>query len=156
MSPVEVVGTVAAAVQTHQVGWSPSTYILSGILLTLVTGLCGGLVAWIKTRPTIEKQRDDTDAGIRSELIRRLEAADAKMVSLDNRVKQAETHSSAVDLRVGQFEFVLRLVIEELERKDPGNAVAAQARMLLAAAYPVHPVPGDMQATILRAGREGP
>src|SRR3546814_15633527 len=76
------------------------------------------------------------------------------MAAIAARLTKAEATIAAQAVRLGQQEFVLKLVITELDRVDPGNAVAKQARVLLEqvqpAAFAARAAPTTAEATPVR------
>lgn len=66
----------------------------------------------------------------------RAETLTKDVTALAERLTAAEAKIAAQTVRLGQQEFVLKLVITELDRVDPGNTVAKQARILLEQVQP--------------------
>lgn len=48
-----------------------------------------------------------------------------------------ETHSAASDVRRGQVEFIVSMLLDEVERLDEGNDIAKRARTMFSSLYPV-------------------
>lgn len=104
------------------------------LVVMFATAVVGGL---IKIAP---KWRE---LGI-GERSRQIDEMRADMLRLTERVLVSEAHSKAVDIRLRQLEFVLKMVTDELEEVAPKNAVAARARALFNDMNPPLGVTPDM------------
>lgn len=121
-------------------GWSPSTYILAFIAI-LNTGAVG---AWIKARGGWIASEVDADAKLRSEMWKDIAALKAAKDDQSRRLTLAETKIASQTVEIGQLRFVSRLLVDEVERIDPGNAIARQARILFDTVQPMA-LPSDVE-----------
>ena len=128
----------AAPVAIH--GWSPSSYLLLFIAI-LNTGAVG---AWIKARGGWMKNETDADAALRSEMWKDIAALKSAKDDQSRRLTVAETKIASQTVEIGQLRFVSRLLVDEVERIDPGNAVARQARVLFDTVQPMA-LPSDTE-----------
>lgn len=106
-------------------GWAA----IFGILNTLGLGTIA--VAWIRSRATNRRVELDGYEKLRSEMWRDIEALKVSREDQSRRLGAAETKIASQTVQIGQLRFISALVIDELERRDPGNTIARQARMLL-------------------------
>lgn len=85
---------------------------------------------WIKWGPTWKKTEQDGEGRLRDEMWK--DIANLKLAKEDTsrRLTIAETTIAAQTIKLGQQAFVINLVLDELERVNPGNTIARQARML--------------------------
>lgn len=121
----------AAPVAIH--GWSPSSYLLLFIAV-LNTGAVG---TWLKARGGWMKTETDADAALRSEMWKDIAALKSAKDDQSRRLTVAETKIASQTIEIGQLRFVSRLLVDEVERIDPGNAVARQARVLFDTVQPM-------------------
>jgi hypothetical protein len=56
-----------------------------------------------------------------------------------------EKHCTAVDVRMGQLEFIIGLTFDELDRIDVNNAVAKKGREMFSRLYPVPPIDRELE-----------
>ena len=119
-----------------------------------------GLVALIKTWPSLKKLSMDDQAKLREERredYKRLadahEALQAKVNELEARTTTAERHCTTVDVRMSQLEFVIRMLMDRLEEVSPGDDVVRRAKTLLPAAIPVHPMSDETLKNLTRVTR---
>lgn len=125
-----------------------------GAVFSIINLLLGGsaIVAWIKNRGAWRKIALDADEQLRSEMWKDIEALKKSKEVQSQRMTRAEAQIAGQTIQIGQQRFVLTLVIEELERIDPGNSVARQARaLLLNILPPAFAYPADMAAEAERA-----
>lgn len=112
------------------VGW--------GAIFSFITTLLGSgaLVAWIKTRNESKKLDQDGDTRLRSEMW--TDIANLKLAKEDQsrRITLAETKIASQTVQIGQLRFISSLLIDELERLDPRNSIARQARFMLDTVQP--------------------
>lgn len=129
MSPQIAAQVAGAAVKTAN-GASISTGIwtLVGIV---ASGTLAALAAWMRFGPTWKKTEQDGANKLRDEMWK--DIANLKLAKEDQsrRLTIAETTIAAQTIKLGQQAFVINLVLDELERVNPGNTIARQARMLL-------------------------
>jgi hypothetical protein len=121
-------------------GWSPSTYILLFIAI-LNTGAVG---AWIKARGGWMKNETDADAVLRGEMWKDIAALKAAKDDQSRRLTVAETKIASQTVEIGQLRFVSKLLVNEIERLDPKNVIASQARVLLDTVQPMA-LPSDVE-----------
>jgi hypothetical protein len=116
-----------------------------------IWGILGIAVATaFRVWPAIKQLSMDESAQLRADrradyaqLKADMEALKASDAAKETRIAAAETHCAAVTLRIGQLEFVFRMVMDELEAISPGNDVARRAKELIAALMPIEtPGPG--------------
>lgn len=111
-------------------GWGAIMGVLNAF------GIGAIVVAWIKTRAENKRVELDGDEKLRSEMWRDIEALKASKDGMSRRLTLAETKIASQTVELGQLRFVSRLVVNEIERLDPGNAIARQARTLLETVQP--------------------
>ena len=83
-----------------------------------------------------------------------LDAIEALKVSKDEtgrRLTMAETKIASQTVEIGQLRFISKLVVDEIERLDPGNSIARQARVLLETVQPAA-MPSDSETVPLAEG----
>lgn len=104
-----------------------------GAIFALLNLLLGGgaVVAWIKQRAGYRKVDVDADEKLRSEMWRDIEALKASKEDTSRRLTMAETKIASQTVQIGQLRFISALLVDELERIDPRNSIARQARLLL-------------------------
>ncbi len=129
---------------------------ISGWLLCVI-GVFGIWRLYVIGRPKMRELEIGADEQVRDELWKEINDLKRGRINDGRRLTINETHIAAQTIRLGQQEFVLKLVINELERVSPGNEVARQARMLLdqvqPAAFVMPPEPdGDLVERITRPG----
>lgn len=140
MDNASIVASAAAAHDAARVvdkvavtGWSWTT--IGVAMLNVLVG--GALVTWLKTRAANRKIDIDADEKLRSEMWRDIEALKLSKEQTSRRLTAAEAQIASQTIQLGQQRFILTLVIDELERVQPGNIVARQARVLLHELQPV-------------------
>lgn len=71
---VAALGAVAQQLPKAQVavGWTPASYILLAILITIVTGLTTGFTIWVKNKPAMLRASTMADASLRQDLLKRI------------------------------------------------------------------------------------
>lgn len=128
----------------------------AGVLLAvrwLLNWLTGRLDARAARIDAQDKKVDLEWQQIREGLRSENDALRTDVTALAERITSAESKIASQTVRIGQQEFVLKLVITELDRVDPGNAVAKQARILLEhvqpAAFPKRRAPTADEAALL-------
>ena len=121
-------------------GWSMSTYILLFIAI-LNTGAVG---AWIKSRGGWIKTEVDADQHLRNEMWKDIAALKAAKDDQSRRLTMAETKIASQTVEIGQLRFVSRLLVDEIERVNPNNSVARQARVLFDTVQPMA-LPSDTE-----------
>lgn len=99
-------------------------------------GLGAALTAWIKSRAANRRVELDGDEKLRSEMWRDIEALKAADQDKSRRLTSAETRIASQTVEIGQLRFISKLVVNEIERLDPGNVIAMQARVLLETVQP--------------------
>lgn len=144
-------GLAAAAAQTA-VKTASGGSINAGIwtLVGLIVVTIGTVsVAYIKQWGPWQKNASDDRNADFARL--RQDIADLKLVNTNvtARLSVAETTIVWQTVRLGQQDFVIKLMTDELEVVSPGNPVARQVRALLdqvmpAVAPPPSPTPGDL------------
>lgn len=119
--------------------------------LTPVVGLLAviaisGFVALVKVWPTLKRLSMDENERLR--LDRREDYKELRieldMMKLRNTI--VERHCTAVDVRMGQLEFIIGLTLDELEAVSPGNQVAKRSREMFGRLYPVSPITPELEA----------
>lgn len=88
--------------------------------------------------------REDRRADYRA-LKADFEALKVELDAVKVRTEAVERYGAAVNLRMGQLEFVFSLVMDELEIIAPENEVAKRARMMVSALYPIPPISPHIQ-----------
>ena len=135
------------------------TAVFSGGIFGVGTNF---VIRWRRTN--IEEQASDRQGY--GDLIERMQAAvdllTARVTTAENKATEAteeasraRTMASGMKLRLGQYEFAMRLMLGEFEMLAPENAVLKQVRSLLAGLFPIEvetAVPSDMLRTIDRMG----
>ncbi len=66
-----------------------------------------------------------------------------ELLKIQNGVIQR--HCTAVDVRMGQLEFIIGLAFDELDRLDEGNPVAKKGREMFMRLYPVPPITAELE-----------
>lgn len=126
-------------------GWGA----IMGIINAL--GLGAIMVAWIKSRAPNRKIEVDADEKLRSEMWRDIEALKVSKEETGRRLTMAETKIASQTVEIGQLRFISKLVVDEIERLDPGNSIARQARVLLETVQPAA-MPSDSETVPLAEG----
>ena len=109
------------------------------------------MVAWIKSRAPNRKIEVDADEKLRSEMWRDIEALKVSKEETGRRLTMAETKIASQTVEIGQLRFISKLVVDEIERLDPGNSIARQARVLLETVQPAA-MPSDSETVPLAEG----
>lgn len=131
----------------HSVGGLPFGWgAIMGIINAL--GLGAIMVAWIKSRAPNRKIEVDADEKLRSEMWRDIEALKVSKEETGRRLTMAETKIASQTVEIGQLRFISKLVVDEIERLDPGNSIARQARVLLETVQPAA-MPSDSETVPL-------
>lgn len=134
----------------HSVGGLPFGWgAIMGIINAL--GLGAIMVAWIKSRAPNRKIEVDADEKLRSEMWRDIEALKVSKDETGRRLTMAETKIASQTVEIGQLRFISKLVVDEIERLDPGNSIARQARVLLETVQPAA-MPSDSETVPLAEG----
>lgn len=134
----------------HSVGGLPFGWgAIMGIINAL--GLGAIMVAWIKSRAPNRKIEVDADEKLRSEMWRDIEALKVSKEETGRRLTMAETKIASQTVEIGQLRFISKLVVDEIERLDPGNSIARQARVLLETVQPAA-MPSDSETVPLAEG----
>ena len=134
----------------HSVGGLPFGWgAIMGIINTL--GIGAIMVAWIKSRAPNRKIEVDADEKLRSEMWRDIEALKVSKEETGRRLTMAETKIASQTVEIGQLRFISKLVVDEIERLDPGNSIARQARVLLETVQPAA-MPSDSETGPLAEG----
>lgn len=91
---------------------------------------------WLKNRAANRKVNVDADTQLREEMWK--DIANLKLAKEDQsrRLTLAETKIASQTVQIGQLRFISTLLVDELERLDPQNSIARQARFLLQAVQP--------------------
>lgn len=118
---------VATTVQ----GWTASTYFLAFLSLLGALGAGRWASSWIAARGGWRKTEIEADEKLRSEMWRDIEGLKASKQDMSRRLTMTEAKVASQTVQIGQLRFVSALVVDELERRDPGNSIARQARFLL-------------------------
>lgn len=118
-------GSVAPGLAGLPIGW--------GAIISLINLILGGgaIVAWINNRGKWRAIDLGADEKLRSEMWKDIEALKQSKDAQSRRMTIAEAQIAGQTIQISQQRFVLTLVIDELERVQPGNTVARQARVLL-------------------------
>jgi hypothetical protein len=120
-----------------------SGWVLVAIALTsLLTFLAVLVKVWPKLRELTISE---------NETLRRDRRADYKELRAEMDIMRmrhglVERHCTAVDVRLGQLEFILGMALDELDRLDSGNHVAKKAREMFGRLYPVPPITEELEA----------
>lgn len=126
-----------------------------GLLVAIINGSALGI--WLKNRAANRRVELDGDEKLRSEMWRDIEALKAGKEDTSRRLTLAEAKIASQTVQIGQLRFISALVVDELERRDPGNAIARQARLLLITiqpdAMPSAEEVGPMADLIAKMGR---
>ena len=134
----------------HSIGGLPFGWgAIMGIINAL--GLGAIMVAWIKSRAPNRKIEVDADEKLRSEMWRDIEALKVSKDETGRRLTMAETKIASQTVEIGQLRFISKLVVDEIERLDPGNSIARQARVLLETVQPAA-MPSDSETVPLAEG----
>lgn len=134
----------------HSVGGLPFGWgAIMGIINAL--GIGAIMVAWIKSRAPNRKIEVDADEKLRSEMWRDIEALKVSKEETGRRLTMAETKIASQTVEIGQLRFISKLVVDEIERLDPGNSIARQARVLLETVQPAA-MPSDSETVPLAEG----
>lgn len=127
-------GIVEGAVNAASAGGGFAGVLLAGRwLLNWLTG------RFDKRQEMLDAQDARVDQewrAIRESMRAEIDALKAAKAVFERRLTTAEGLIATQTVRLGQQEFVLKLVITELDRVDPGNAVAKQAKILLEQVQP--------------------
>lgn len=103
------------------------------------------VVTLLKTWPTLKKLSIDENTLLRADRRADYRELRREMDVMKLRSSIVERHSTAVDVRMGQLEFILGMVLDELEVRDHGNAVAKKAREMFGRLYPVPPITEELE-----------
>ncbi len=118
------------------------TAALVGLLNLLVGGV---LVALVKSWPALKKLGIDENERLRQD--RREDYRELRrefdLMKVTNSI--IEKHCTAVDVRMGQLEFIVGLTFDELDRLDPNNEVARKGREMFGRLYPVPPISKELE-----------
>jgi hypothetical protein len=117
-----------------------------GILAGVWTIASVAIVTLIKTWPTLKKLAMDENALLRADRRADYKELRREVDIMKLRSEIVERHSTAVDVRMGQLEFIIGMVLDELESESPGNAVAKKAREMFGRLYPVPPITDELEA----------
>ncbi len=104
------------------------------------------IITLIKSWPTLKKLSLDEAANLRADRRADYRELREEMDTMKLRNAIVERHSAAVDLRMGQLEFIVGLTLDELDRLDSGNAVAKKAREMFGRLYPVPQISAELEA----------
>jgi len=102
-------------------------------------------VTLIKTWPTLKKLAMDENATLRNDRREDYRGLRAEFEVMKLRNGIVERHCTAVDVRMGQLEFIIGMVLDELETVDVGNKVAKKAREMFGRLYPVPPITQELE-----------
>lgn len=69
----------------------------------------------------------------------------SEFASLKSETEVIMRHCTAVDMRMGQLEWIIGLAFDELDRLDPNNAIARKAREMFGRLYPVPPLTAELE-----------
>ncbi len=90
------------------------------------------------------KNETDADAVLRGEMWKDIAALKAAKDDQSRRLTVAETKIASQTVEIGQLRFVSKLLVNEIERLDPKNVIASQARVLLDTVQPMA-LPSDVE-----------
>lgn len=137
----------------HSVGGLPFGWGAIGAIMGIINALGLGaiIVAWIKSRAPNRKIEVDADEKLRSEMWRDIAALKVSKEETGRRLTMAETKIASQTVEIGQLRFISKLVVDEIERLDPGNSIARQARILLETVQPAA-MPNDSETVPLAEG----
>lgn len=101
---------------------------------------------WLRARREDKRQDYDIAAALRgefSELLQNhkhdIDKLRQGLLERDARISATENFCGAIIIRTQQMDFVLTLVLEELEQQAPGNPIAKQARHLMSGFVKIEP-----------------
>lgn len=103
------------------------------------------LVTLIKAWPLLKKLAMDENERLRAD--RRQDYRDLRNDFEIMKVRSAivEKHCTAVDVRMGQLEFIIGLTFDELDRLDANNSVAKKGREMFGRLFPVPPIDRELE-----------
>lgn len=74
---------------TVAVGWTPSTYIMLAVLLTLISGFTAVAIIWMKNKPQMVANAHKADQSLRAELLGMLNTAETRHANEISSLRQA-------------------------------------------------------------------
>lgn len=119
-------------------GVSPALMLLASIAVM-------AFITLVRAWPAMKKLSVDENERLRNDRrddYRQLRA-EFEIMKLRNGI--VERHCTAVDVRMGQLEFIIGMVLDELETVDTGNKVAKKAREMFGRLYPVPPITQELE-----------
>lgn len=103
------------------------------------------IIALIKGWPALRKLTIDENTRLREDRRADYRELRSDMDGLKARYEIVERHSTAVDVRMGQLEFIIGMALDELDRIDQSNTVAKKAREMFGRLYPVPPLSVELE-----------
>ncbi len=122
----------------HIQGITPAVMLLASIALM-------AFITLVRAWGPLKKLGIDESERLRIDRRQDYRDLRAEFETMKIRSAIVEKHCTAVDVRMGQLEFIIGLTFDELDRLDPSNAVAKKGREMFSRLYPVPPITTELE-----------